>query len=93
MAREQTFGILGELIQFSCMDLLDDLRQTRQTILAHHRADLDARLGKFPFGQKEALARGKKWGAATPLQRLDLRRQWTEEFRAEYQKLRESAEQ
>ena len=92
-AREQTFGIIGELLQFSCIDLLDDLRQTRHLILAHHRADLDARLGKFPFGQAQAIARGKQWAAATPIQRLDLARQWTAEFRAEYQNLRNLAEQ
>jgi iron(III) transport system substrate-binding protein len=92
MAREGTFGIIGELIEFSCMDLLDDLSETRREIFAHNRPDLDARLGKFPFGQKEALARGKQWAAATPLQRLDLRRQWTAEFRAEYQNLRDLPE-
>ncbi len=91
-AREQTFGIVGELIEFSCMDVLDDLRETRRTILAHDRPDLDARLGKFPFNQKVALARGKQWAAATPLEKLELKRQWTEEFRAEYQHLRDLAE-
>jgi iron(III) transport system substrate-binding protein len=93
MAREQTFGIIGELLQFSCMDLLDDLRQTRKVILDHHREDLDARLGKFPFGQAEAIERGKQWAAASPMARLDLARRWRTEFRAEYQNLRDLAEQ
>jgi iron(III) transport system substrate-binding protein len=91
MAREQTFGIIGELLQFSCMDVLDELKETRQVILAHNRADLDARLGKFPFGQAEAIAREKRWAASTPLQQLDLARQWTAEFRAEYANLRDLA--
>jgi ABC-type Fe3+ transport system substrate-binding protein len=93
MAREQTFGIIGELLQFSCMDVLDELKETRQVILAHNRADLDARLGKFPFGQAEAIAREKRWAASTPLQQLDLARQWTAEFRAEYANLRDLAQQ
>jgi len=92
-AREQTFGIIGELLQFSCMDLLDELVETRAVILAHHRTDLDARLGTFPFGQTEAIARGKQWAAASPLQKLDLARRWRAEFRAEYQNLCDLAAQ
>jgi ABC-type Fe3+ transport system substrate-binding protein len=91
-SREGTFGILGELIEFSCMDLLDDLRETRKVILTHDRPDLDAKLGKFPFDQTEALARLKAWNAATPLDRLDLKRRWTDEFRTEYANLRRAAE-
>jgi hypothetical protein len=34
----------------------------------------------------------KTWSQATPLQRLELQRQWTGEFRAEYDSLRKSAE-
>lgn len=91
-AREKTFGILGELMQFSCIDLLDDLRETRKVILASPRArELDARLGRFPFDQKEALARLDKWKKAGPAQKLELQRTWTLEFKDEYRRLREEA--
>jgi ABC-type Fe3+ transport system substrate-binding protein len=91
-ARKGTFSILGELIEFSCMDLLDELRDTRAAILASPRAkELDARLGKFPFGQKEALRRLNEWKPASPAKRLALQRNWTSEFREEYRKLREEA--
>lgn len=56
--RERTFPIIGELIQASCIDLLDDLRETRKEILASPLAkELDLELGRFPFDQKEALSR------------------------------------
>ena len=42
--------------------------------------------GTFPFDQTEALARAKRWTAATPIERLSLQRQWTEEFREEYRR-------
>ena len=91
--RTVTSGILSELIQASCIDPLDELRDTRAAILASPRAgELDARLGVFPFGQTEALERMKRYRAASPLERLTLQRQWTEEFRAEYRRLREEAE-
>lgn len=90
--RRATFGIIGELIQMSCMDVLPDLRRTRQAILASARADeLDARLGRFPFDQAEALSRMKKWRESKPVARLGLQRAWTAEFRQEYRKLREEA--
>ncbi len=93
-ARKGTFPILGELIEFSCMDLLDELRATRQAILASTKAaELDARLARFPFDQKEALARGKRWKEAPPGEKLKLQREWTREFREEYRKLREEAGQ
>lgn len=78
--RTATSTILAELIQMSCIDLLDELREVP--------AD---KLSPFPFDQTEALARMKRWYAATPLERLTLQRQWTEEFRQEYaQKARNS---
>jgi hypothetical protein len=62
------------------MDLLDDLRETR-----------DAKLGVFPFDQAEALRRARQWQAAPPLERLRLQRSWTSEFREEYRQLRDAA--
>ena len=91
-SRTATFPIIGELIDMSCIDLLDDLRDTRRVILASPKsAELDARLGCFPFDQKEALSRAKQWSTATPLARLELQRQWTDEFRREYARLRDEA--
>ena len=90
--RTATFGIIAELIRMSCIDLLDDLRRTRAAVLASSRsAELDQKLGTFPFDQREALSRMKQWSAATPLERLDLQRKWTQEFRDEYRRLRQSA--
>ncbi len=91
-AREKTFGILGELIAASCVGPLEELRATRMTILAHHRADLDAALGVFPFDQKEAIKRAAAYKAATPVEQLRLMRDWTREFQGEYRRLREEAQ-
>ena len=91
-AREKTFGILGDMIQYSCIDLLDELRQTRALILqSPRREELDRKLGRFPLNETEALARAKQWKAATVPQRLALQRQWTDEFRSEYAALRAEA--
>ncbi|MEA2709619.1 MAG: iron(III) transport system substrate-binding protein [Phycisphaerales bacterium] len=91
--RTKTFSIIGELIQMSCIDLLDDLRETRAKLLASSRSkELDAKLGIFPFDQQEALRRMQIWSKSTPLERLALQRQWTAEFRAEYASLRKMAE-
>lgn len=91
--REKTFPILGELIQASCIDLLDELRETRRMILASPRAAaLDAKLGVFPFDQKEALARLARYQKASAVEKLAMQRQWTQEFREEYRQLREAAE-
>ena len=87
--RERTFGVIGELIQACCLDLLEELRQTRDALAP--RGSLDASLGAFPFDQREALARGERWRKAPPLERLRLQRAWRDEFRAEYRRLRESA--
>ncbi len=90
--REKTFGILGQLLEASCMDPLDELRATRRAILASPRAaELDAKLGRFPFDQNEALVRADHWNAATPIEQLKLMRDWTAEFQAEYRQLREEA--
>jgi iron(III) transport system substrate-binding protein len=92
-AREKTFNILGQLIEASCLDPLDELRATRKAILASPRAkELDAKLGLFPFDQQEALARLKEWNDATPVGQLKLMREWTADFRKEYAKLRQEAE-
>jgi iron(III) transport system substrate-binding protein len=93
-AREQTFSILGELIEASCLDPLDELRATRQAILASPRAkELDAKLGVFPFDQREAVRRLAAWRAASPVEQLTLMRKWTEAFEDEYRKLRDEAAQ
>ncbi len=92
-ARKQTFGIIGDLIQMSMLDLLDELRETRRAILASPRAaELDAKLGVFPFDQKEALRRAKQWNDARPIDRLALQRKWTAEFADEYRQLRDAAQ-
>lgn len=91
-AREKTFPILGELMQFSCIDLLDELRQTRNDILSSAGSlPLDAQLGRFPFAQPEALNRMAEWKAALSGQKLELQRRWTNEFAQEYERLRQSA--
>jgi hypothetical protein len=91
-AREKTFGILGDMIQYSCIDLLDELRQTRALILqSPRRGELHLKLGRFPLNEAQALARAKEWKEATVPQRLALQRQWTDEFRREYAALRAEA--
>lgn len=90
--REKTWGILDMLMQASCIDVLDELRETRATILRSPRAkELDARLGRFPFDEKEALERHRQWRAAKAPQRLAMQRQWTREFKQEYAELRAAA--
>lgn len=90
--RKKTFVILGELMQASMIDVLDDLRATRKEILASNHPELDAQLGEFPFDQTEAMRRYDQYHKANPSDRLALMRQWTNEFRAEYKQLREQAE-
>jgi len=89
--RSVTAPIVASLVQMSCIDLLDDLRTTRRTVLNSRATELDAKLGTFPFDQREAIIRAKNWRASTSLQRLDLQREWTQEFRTEYANLRNSA--
>ena len=93
-AREKTWGIMGDLIQYSCIDLLDELRDTRAAIRKSAKRDeLDASLGRFPFGQMEALRRQAmlRDPKTTVVRQLELQREWTGEFRAEYARLRERA--
>jgi iron(III) transport system substrate-binding protein len=93
-AREKTFNILGDLIQCSCIDCLAELQKARFDILRSKRArELTNRLNLFPFDQKEALRRSAAYVAAAPVDKLALKRQWTEEFKAEYQTLRDEAKQ
>jgi iron(III) transport system substrate-binding protein len=88
--RTGTFKTLGEQIQVSCIDVLDELRDTRKLILAStHASELDRKLGMFPFDQREAKKRQAALNAARPLQRLELIRTWEQEFKAEYKALRE----
>ena len=75
----QTFVILAKLIELSCIDLLDELRETRRAIIEAKRADLDARLGIFPFDQQEAIRRGSLWDKSSAIQRLELERKWKED--------------
>jgi ABC-type Fe3+ transport system substrate-binding protein len=92
--RKRTFPILGELIEVSCINLLEELRDTRAAILASsRRAELEARLGAFPFDQQEALARQAKFldRKTTALEKVELKRRWQEEFRREYAGLRAEA--
>ena len=92
--RERTYPIIGELIQASCIDLLDDLTTTRKLILTSPRAAaLDAQLGRFPFDQKEAKNRMAKFRAkeTTISEKLSMQRSWSLDFRGEYLKLRNSA--
>ena len=92
-AREDaTFDIIGELIQASCINCLDELRETRKEILASpHAAELKAKLAVFPFDQKEAYRRKVAYKAAKPVDQLAMMRQWTREFQAEYKALRTEA--
>ena len=88
--RTGTFKTLGEQIQVSCIDVLSELRETRKLILASpNAAELDRKLGMFPFDQKEAMLRQKALGSAKPLQRLELIRTWEQQFKAEYKALRQ----
>jgi ABC-type Fe3+ transport system substrate-binding protein len=90
-ARQRTFRIVGTLIGWSCVDLLDELRETRRAILAANRLDLDAKLGVFPFGEAEALRRDAQLRQASVADRLRLEREWKQQFRDEYRRLREAA--
>ena len=78
-SRTATSPIVGELIYESCIATLEGLRRVP--------ADKLDKLGVFPFDQKEALARAKRWLMAAPADRLSLQREWTEEFRDEYRRL------
>jgi len=91
--REGTSSNLGELIEFSCIDVAADLKRTREAILKSSKRDvLEKKLGTFPFGEGEAIRRYKEWKPAGPARKLELQRGWINEFREEYGKLREEAE-
>ncbi len=91
--RTATSSIVADLIQMSCVDTLDELRQTRKMILTSpHAQELDRKLGLFPFDQQEALARQKRKAAATPLEWIEMQRQWTQDFRNEYAQLQQDAQ-
>ncbi len=93
-AREKTWALLGDLIEASCISPLEELRNTRKAILASPKAsELDAKLARFPFDQKEALRRLDAWKQATAGKRLEMKRQWEREFRDEYRRLRVEATQ
>ena len=92
-ARENaTFSILGELIQASCMNCLDELRETRRVIDASpHAKELEAKLAVFPFDQVQAHQRQVDYRKASPLEKLAMMRAWTAEFQNEYRTLRGQA--
>ncbi len=91
--RERTQNIISELIQMSCIDLQSELQETRRAILSSPRAaELDARLGVFPWDQQQALARMSEWNKKSPAERMKLQRDWTGEFRERYRLLREEAQ-
>ena len=98
--RTDTFSIIGELIQASCVDLLPELIATQDAIRSvsdpAREAALEKRLGTFPFDRAEALRRlkayqGPKDNPTKPLERLRMIRQWTAEFRSEYEAIRRDA--
>ena len=96
-SRKRTFAFIGELIEVSCMELLDELRETRRAIEVVQdpvrREHLRARLGTFPYPQAEALAQQAIYfdKNATSIQQLRMKRELTESFRDEYRALREEA--
>jgi ABC-type Fe3+ transport system substrate-binding protein len=91
--RTATFDIIGELVQASCIDVLDDLRETRAAILASKRSrELDQVLGKFPYGESAAITLRDQYRSASAVERLKLMQTWTQRFRDEYATLREMAE-
>lgn len=70
--RTRTFSFLADLIEMSCIDLLEQLKRCDQS-----------KLTPFPFDEREALRRGEMWKKVNPLERLELKRNWTDEFRIE----------
>jgi hypothetical protein len=86
--------ILAELIQASCIDSLEELRDARDAIVASPKRDeLEKKLRHFPFDQKEALLRAAEYQKAKPIERLSLMRKWTRDFREEYIALEREARQ
>jgi len=66
-------------------------RRAQRSLRRRGAAELDAKLGVFPFDQKEALARAAKFKAAGMIDKLAMQRAWAAEFREEYRQLREEA--
>lgn len=94
-SRRSALGLMDELISLCCIDLLPELRTTREQIVESPLApQLDARLGTFPIDQAASQAgtdvharmlKGK------PEDWLILQRQWRRQFREEYRELRRAA--
>jgi hypothetical protein len=93
--RRAAFGLMDELIALCCIDLLPELRDTRQAIVESPRAaQLDAKLGMFPVTQaasQAGVAVHRQMLKGKPEDWLTLQRQWREQFRAEYRELRRAA--
>ena len=91
--RRKTFAILADLIDASCMEPLDELRETRKLILASSaKVRLQRTLGEFPFDQKHAIQIAERWRKLPALDRLREQRELAESFRREYAELRQAAE-
>jgi iron(III) transport system substrate-binding protein len=92
--REDTFAFLGDLIDVSCIGPLDELKSARIAIEASPQRDiLRQKLALFPHDRTWALAQAKAYAAADALAKLEMRRTWQEQFRAEYIHLRDLATQ
>jgi iron(III) transport system substrate-binding protein len=94
---DPTFRIVGELIQCSCVNNLDELRATRAAIEAApepRRSTLREKLGEFSVTEAQAVIRQKTYynSHADPVINLGLMRDWTNDFRKEYRQLRDEAE-
>lgn len=94
-SRRAAFGLMDELIALCCIDLLPELRTTRQQIVESPRAaELDARLGMFPVDQA-ATERGTgirgRMLKGKPQDWLALQREWRRQFKQEYGELRRAA--
>ena len=93
--RRAAFGLMDELIALCCIDLLPELRATRQQIIESPRAaQLDARLGMFPIDQAASQVGTDIHGRmlkGKPQDWLALQRQWRRQFQQEYGELRRAA--
>ncbi len=93
-SRKKTLPVIPDLIEISCIDLLEELRETRAAILASADATvLDLSLGMFPLNQRQAIDLGQAWAKLSPLEKLEERRKLQQQFRQEYAQLRQAAEQ
>jgi iron(III) transport system substrate-binding protein len=92
---DPTFRIMGELIQCSCVNNLDELRAARQAIEASpNRAALEAKFAMFSVSEAEAIQRQKDYYGKNvdPLVNLERMRTWTKNFRDEYRAIKAEAE-